>query len=287
MWLLFGFTASLASSINGIYLKKLVHKVYFLVVPIGMFLFAIPFLFVFLQWSPDVQFTNDFWMGLIATSIFNVLANTLAYKALELEDVSFLAPLAAFNPVFTMIISFFTLHEVPSPLGVAGIFTIGVGAVLLSTTKGEKLWHAIRNFYRNRAIQYTTLVYIIWAITPTFEKIALRGSNPESPVHLAIGMCILIALGMLPLAILRKSNPFGAIVRRIPMFLLVGGLAALTIVTAFYTFSLVNLGYATAVIRKSMFFTMLLAALFLKEKLTRLRIGAGLLMFLGVILLTI
>ena len=206
MWIPLTLIAALISAINSIIQKHLTKKIPFMMVPLGGFVASLPILIAILIYTGIPRVDTLFWLGAAGSSLFNILAIWLAFKALSLEDISFLTPIAAFNPVVTSIISIFTLHEFPSLLGVVGIVSIGVGALLLGHTKKEKFHRSFVKLFRNKSVQYMLVCYLIWSITPTFEKTAILHTSNGSPVFFILVSTMLLILGIVPFVFRQKKR---------------------------------------------------------------------------------
>lgn len=286
-WIILALTTAIITSINNVVLKHLVNrKTHYTVVALGMTLAIIPFLSFALVWYWPTQVDSVFWVNLVIDAVVNILAFYFAFRTLVMEDASFLAPIAAFNPLMTTVVSMVTLKEIPSAPGVVGIISVCIGASLLGKERTEKLYVSFLKFFRRKSVQYMLGAYLIWAITPTFEKTALLHSHPANPALLSLGANIVISVGFLLIAFRATPHVGKQLVKIVPVMLVVGLLGMIGQLAAFTAFTLTNVGYASAIFRTSILFTTILASLFLKEKVEE-RVAATLFMFLGVILLAL
>ena len=55
-----------------------------------------------------------FLMGVLASGVLNLVATLASTRALQLADASVATPFLSFNPAFTLLLSSFTLREVPT-----------------------------------------------------------------------------------------------------------------------------------------------------------------------------
>ncbi len=116
------------------------------------------------------------------------------------------------------------------------------------------------------------------------EKLALANSVPPNPPLLSLGSGSIILFGLLPVVARRTRSQVSKLWSIAPVVLVTGLLATLSQIAAFTAFTLTNVGYATAVFKLNMLFTILLAHAFLKERVTA-RLPATIFMFTGVLLL--
>lgn len=288
LWIFLALGFAIASSIGAIIDKHLIRRIPHMVVALGGYVASLPFVAIVLLMTGVPQVDTIFWLSVVATSLLNIGATVLAFQALAWEDASFLAPIAAFNPVITTIISIFTLHEFPSPVGIVGIGCIGIGAVFLGQTKEQKLHVSLAKLFERKSVQYMLICYLIWSVTPTFEKTAILHTSSHSPLVLEFVSSFLVALGIVPFAM--KQLDVGvkrAVVRATGRFVLIGVVGLVGQIAAYTAFTMTHVGYATAIFKTSMLFTVLFAGLFLKERGLESRLVATVFMLVGVVLLSL
>lgn len=118
-----------------------------------------------------------------------------------------------------------------------------------------------------------------YLVVASFESCKPGASFPRKFCNYSLGLLILIYL--------KKQQLTSPLITHWHVFLVTGILATVSVVAAFHAFLLTNVAYVTAIFKTNMFFTIILASIFLKEKTTQTRLGAALFMFLGVILLAV
>ncbi|MFC1626004.1 EamA family transporter [Patescibacteria group bacterium] len=227
-----------------------------------------------------------FILSLLVSSSLSVVAALLAYKAIKESDISLVNPISAFNPVFTSLVSFFTLKEVIGVKGALGILFIVVGAYLLQISKFKKgVLEPFKALIVHKGVQMSFLAYFIWSITPIFEKTAILHTTPGVPPFASlIGGLIAIPVYLILVRKEIKSIPFQIKVN-FKTLLLIGAVGAVGQTCAYMAFSLTNLGFATAIFKLSMVFTVILGWIFFKEKDIKQRLLGSLVMLIGVTLL--
>ena len=130
------------------------------------------------------------------------------------------------------------------------------------------------------------VAYFLWSITPLLEKTAIFHTIPQTPpfVSLMGQIGTTIVFGVVASKSFSKES-FKKVKKFISLFLLVGILWAIASSAAIITFSLTQLGLATAVFKLSMIFTVILGWIFFKEKNIKDRLLGSIVMLFGVILL--
>lgn len=227
-----------------------------------------------------------FYLSLLVSATIGFFAVILAYKAIRTSELSLVSPLSAFNPVFTAIIALLFLNESISSKGWIGIFLIVLGAYL--TKLGDLragIFQPFKSLLSHRGVQMSLAAYFIWAITPIFEKNAILHTNPSVPPFASMFGFVIITIMLLPFVYKKSKNVVKNVRRHLKLFVLIAVVQGIGQSAAFMAFSLTNLGYATAVFKLSMVFTVILGWLIFKEKDLKQRVLGSAVMLSGVILL--
>ena len=153
-------------------------------------------------------------------------------------------------------------------------------------SKSKKgIFGPIKALAKHRGVQLSLLAYLLWAISPTFEKTAIFHTVPQVPPFAPlVGMIGAIVI-YTPLVAKLSKKPVVILKRYLKLFVLSGFIGGIGMAAAFIAFSLANLGFVTAVFKLSMIFTVILGWLFFKEKDIKDRLLGSAVMLAGVILL--
>lgn len=248
-------------------------------------LLALPFLLPLLPAALPVKLGAAFWPALVVGAGLNILAALLYMEAIRASDLSLSVPLVTFTPLFLLVTSPLLLREIPDLSGIFGVLLIVSGAYLLNIAKLHDGPAApLRALFKERGARLMLLVALIWSLTANIDKIGLQNS---SPLLWATAINAAIALGMLPLVLLRVRRP--QVSRQWPWrwLLLVGLCGGLTTLCQMLAISLTQVPYVIAVKRLSILFTALYGLLLLREKGLRERLTGTLVMLAGVIVLAL
>ena len=287
MWfwlaLTFAFLVSIISLISKIILRKADEYV---VAWVSAWIGLPVLLLIILKFFQIPQVDSVFWLATLCSSSLNVIAGIFLYRAMKLTDLSLIAPISAFNPVFTTLVSFFTLGETPSLRGALGVGIIVLGAYLLQfKALREGFLAPFKRLFSHKGVVLFLISNLIWAITPTFEKTAIFHTKPEVPSFVSLIGGIFLSLGFLPIMLKKSKAPLVQFRAHLKLFVIIGALGGIASFAGFTAFSLTNLGYATAIFKLSMVFTTVWGYLFLKEPGIKERFLGAAVMFGGVILL--
>ncbi|HEX9619569.1 MAG TPA: DMT family transporter [Polyangiaceae bacterium] len=122
---------------------------------------------------------TGYWPPALASVVLNVLANFLFLESVRLGRLSTSIPLLSLTPVFTALLAFPMLAELPRPVQSAGIALVVIGALLLEPPQPSrfKLAGPLLGFIASRSNRYMVGVALLWSLTPVFDKLALRHAS--------------------------------------------------------------------------------------------------------------
>ena len=232
------------------------------------------------------KINNTFIFSVIISSAINLIAGIASYRAIRISEVSLIAPIAAFNPIFTTLISYFTLKEIIQINDLTGILMVCIGAYFLQISKQSKgLFEPLKSLFKNTGVKLALLAYLLWAITPTFQKVAINNTQPAVPLFASFAGMIVTILFLSPFVL--KFSKFSKLKLKNNLNLLIIGaiLAAVGQMFAFTAFNLTSLGLATAVFKLDMLFTIFFVWLFFKEKNIKDKFVGALIMLVGTFLI--
>lgn len=250
---------------------------------------------------------DELLMAVAATTLLNIVATTLVFRALSTTDISLAVPMISFTPVFLIATSFLLLGETPSPLGIAGICIIVAGSYVLNLSSAHTRWSdPIRAILKNRGTASMLLVAFIYAIALNFDKMVVLNSDPvfgSSLVCLALGVSFFL-IGQVK-AWHRRAIHDGT-GRRIPpdagtaerdrsslepyhagvlVFVIIGLLVTVEAVSVNYAFTMQITPYVIAIKRMSIILTVFYGTLIAREGDVARRLAGALLMVAGAVLI--
>jgi drug/metabolite transporter (DMT)-like permease len=121
----------------------------------------------------------DFLTSVAATSAINVAGTTLIFRALKTTDISLAVPMLCFTPLFLILTAAVMLGEMPSAIGMAGIFVIVSGSYILNTAaEHERLSDPFRAMFSHPGILSMLAVAFLYAISTGFDKLVVLNSDP-------------------------------------------------------------------------------------------------------------
>lgn len=287
MWAIFALGAALLTSFNPILYKRALKDVDPLIVVWIVTLLGLPLLgFFTLALTPRLPRLDwVFLFAVLASAGLNVVAHLASASALKLEDVSLVTPLLIFSPASTVLIAAIFLGEIPSSSGLTGVGLLLAGAYWLNRSSGDVSVSPFKSLTLKPAILLILLAGLLWAITPIFEKEAIRHTDPASPRFAAFAVETLLVLLLTTPALSRgRSSLSNLLLHRRELFL-AGLIAGSAPVLGYTAFSLGPVGYVTTLFKFSSAITVIWGTLFLKEHSLQKRLPAALVMVFGAILI--
>ncbi len=237
-----------------------------------------------------------FFVALLGSSALNWAATLLSTRALAIADASLVSPLLTFNPAFTLLVAWPTLHEIPGLRQAIGVVVILLGAYLLEVEQARTgLLTPLRILLRRPGTLSAVIASALWGITTVLEKLAIEHVTPPSgPLVALIGTFLTVAL-LTPGALLpsnrasspaEKTTPGGlsAHPRSFAAAALIAGVAPLF---GFTAIAIGLVGYVTALFKLSAVLTVLWARLFLGEGDLRQRLLGAVVMTIGGVLVAV
>jgi drug/metabolite transporter (DMT)-like permease len=190
-WAILAFIGACTNAAYYISNKKFLERISPLPLAAGGFLATAAILLI-------ISFVRGFpetgpWLipAVFATSILNIAATTITFRALTSSDISRAVPMLAFTPVFLIGTAAVILHEFPSLIGIAGIGVIVAGSYVLNTDPAhEGLVDPFRDMARHPGVLAMLVVAFLYAVAINFDKIIVENSDivfGEAIAFLCIG----------------------------------------------------------------------------------------------------
>ncbi|MFU8804757.1 MAG: EamA family transporter [Bradymonadaceae bacterium] len=126
---------------------------------------------------PDL--TRTYFLYAMGSVILNLGANYLFLRSVQISPLSLTTPYLAFTPVFTAFVALFTLGQVPTAWGWAGIGIVCVGAFSMNPGEADGgIWAPFKALWTERGTFYMLIVSLLWSLTPVLDKGAAENSSP-------------------------------------------------------------------------------------------------------------
>lgn len=246
---------------------------------------ATPFLLLILPFIDIPKLDSTFWFATALGIPLDAIALFLYIRAIKISPLSLTIPFMALTPVFLIITSFLILGELPDGSGIAGIFLIASGAYLLNlNSSGRGPLAPFKAIAKEKGSVLIIMVAFIYSISSNLGKIAVVHS---SPLFFAVIYTSLLSVVLLPLVIVKNRSSLSAIKQRPALFIVMGFIFAVMVAAHFSALHLTKVAYMISVKRTSLIFSVIYGWLLFKEEHIKERLLGGVVMVIGVILITL
>ena len=280
-WLLLSLTTALFESLRDVFNKKAGITIDPYTIACSLSFFTAVFLFPLVLAKGIPSLGKYFWYSLLIDSVLNAIAYVLFIKAISLAELSKVAPLTSFTPLFLLFTSPILLGEFPNMMGLVGVLAIVGGAYLLNLQEGKKRWlEPLVGLMREAGPQLMLTVAFIWSLTSNLDKIGIQNS---APIIWVFSVYISITIILLPLVLLRQASSISQLRRSGKTLVTIGLLNAVTVASQMTALSLTLVAYVIAIKRTSTVFSVIFGALIFQEQGFKARLLGTSIMLLGVI----
>ena len=289
MWFLYALSSALFASVRRTSEKQLSHKLNHFTIGWTVQLAALPILLVCLLAVGPVfnpfKLGLDFWLPTILIWVGFYPLNTFLYiNALKYGELSKILPISSLGPVFSLLLGWLLLGQVPSLIATIGIFIIVIGVYVLNL-KDRYLHNPLKIFTADKANLYTLLGLIMIAAAGVLDKRAIDASGP---MYYSFVSTLGAVIALFVSAKITGINEMPQIKKQSKSLLITGTLFGLSYAAYILALSSGPLAYVTAIRNSS---ALLIGSLtgfwFLKESLTKPKFVALILILTGSTLLAV
>ena len=225
----------------------------------------------------------DFYWGVLATGVLNIIAILLYFKALRTTDISLALPMISFTPVFLIFTSYLVLHEIPSPVGIAGIIFVVIGSYILNMQKNAPLLEPFRQMFKNKGIFYMLIVAFLYS-SSIFDKVVILNSDTLFGTGVTT---LVIGSSFLALSLFQYKGVMQELKLGLPRFLLPAIVTFFIALTVNKALTMNLVAYVISIKRLSVLFAVLIGGLIFKENNLAKRLAGAAIMVAGMALIVI
>jgi drug/metabolite transporter (DMT)-like permease len=228
---------------------------------------------------------QTFWWTFILSIPLNISAYVLYLYAIKLSPISLAVPFLAFTPAFMILTGFFILGETINIWGGVGIGLIVLGGYVLHCKKKQaNFFTPFSAFLREKGSWFMLIVAILFAFAAVIGKKAILHS---SPLFFSYTFFLVFNITVLAGLLLGGKKDWKKILRNTPRGIWLGSLLMMHISFHGLAIALSTAVYMVAVKRSSILFSVFLSWFILKETDIRYRGFGTVLMFVGMLFITI
>ena len=285
LWFLLASSVAFLQSVKDVYNKTQLKNFDEYIIACSLTFFTSIFLSPLLFLIDIPQLGNNFWLALSVSGCLNAISYTIYLRAIKISDLSIIAPITTFTPLFLLITSPLIVGEFPQPLGIIGVLLIVVGSYLLNIKEKQKGYLApFRAIITDKGSRLALLVAFIWSISGNFDKVGVQNS---SPIFWAISVFFTISILLLPIVLYKSHQHLYKLKTGGWKLVIYGMINSVAMGCQMIAINLTFVAYVISVKRTSALFSVLLGKIILKEKGIKERLLGAAIMVSGVFLITI
>ncbi len=262
LWAILAVLSGLGDAVIFSLMKKL-KQVNSSIVVWVQFSFALPLLLAFLYFYYPAKIDPAvYWAGILNALLY--LGSTfILLKALQSSEMSISLPMLSLTPLFLVVISYFTLHELPSSVGFVGIVMIAIGAYVINLNRQKGFLEPFKSLFKVKGSFYVMIVAFIWAFTSILFKKGILASNA---VYYNVLVYSLISVVMIPLLLFNVKSKMNEVKTNLKMLLALGITSGAMNIAAGYAMTKAIVPYVISLKRSSLIFSIFIGYFFFDEK---------------------
>jgi drug/metabolite transporter (DMT)-like permease len=246
---------------------------------------SLPLLLLGCLWVPVPALDQTFWWAFLLSIPINILAYIIYLYSIKISPLSLTVPFLAFTPAFMILTGFFVLNEKINIWGGLGIGFIVLGSYILNFNKIQYgLLKPLAALLHEKGSWMMLIVALIFSFAAVIGKKAMLHSSPlffSYYFFLVFNIIILIAL------LITKQGNLKNILQHYRKGPWLGSLLMIHISCHALAIVLSTAAYMIAVKRSSILFSILMSWLILKEENIKYRTMGTVLMFAGMLFISI
>jgi len=286
VWFFYSLSAALFVSLTDVVSKKALRSESTPLIAWVRCTYAIPYLLLILPFVNFPSLDRTFFYVCLVLPPLEIASFLLYLKAIKISPLSLTLPFLSFTPVFLIVTSYLILGESIDISGFTGILLVTLGAYLLNVhTVRHGILEPIKAVMKERGSLLMIVVAFIYSITSNLGKMAIQHSNP---LFFSFFYPAFLSAILFPVMILKNGKK--VINRKLltrKSFYVIGMFQALEIISHFMAVILIEVPYMISVKRTSLLFGIIFGALFFGEKNIRERLAGGIIMIIGLVLISI
>lgn len=247
--------------------------------------YALPFMALLIPFIEKPELDSVFYAATLMAVPLDIIALLLYMKAIKLSPLSLTLPFLSLTPVFLIGTSYIILGEKPDRSGLIGIVLVVIGAYLLNVhTISKGLLEPFKAIVKEKGSVLMVIVAFVFSIGACVGKIAVQHSDP---LFFSVVYSFLLTFIFYLVISFRTKNLYSKVFSRPILFLLIGGLIAMMIITHLSAVNLVEVAYMVSVKRLSILFGVIYGVILFKETNIKERLLGATVMVSGIIMIAV
>ena len=293
MWLIYSLLSAFFLALTDAFSKKALITENTPFIAWVRYTYAVPFLLLTVPFIEFPEIDSTFILICILLVPLEITAILLYVEAIKISPLSMTLPFLSFTPVFLIMTSYLILGELPDRSGFVGILLVASGAYLLNVhTIRYGILEPLRAIRREKGAILMIIVAFIFSITSNLGKIAIQHTNP---LFFSVFYITLLSIALLPIMLFKNYRRQSEFNNRIKFsslfkeknFFIIGICYAIMVISHFKAVMLIEVPYMISVKRMSLLFGIIFGAIFFKETNIKEKLIGGIIMIIGLILISV
>lgn len=285
LWFFLSISSALGVSIQDALSKKFFGQLSAREMAIATSLYSLPFIFATAPFLSIPKLDQTFWTLAIIVIPIDTLCFYLYMKAIRLSPLSLTIPVLAFTPVFMVLTGFLVLGEMPNGWGILGICLVVSGSYVLNVTELKNGYIApFRALLKEPGSALMLVIAMFFSVTSVLGKKAVQHS---SPLFFAFSFFFSVDVVVMIFFPFMGKTRWRTMLSMPRTGLCLGAVHYLQAISHSFAIIMVKAVYMISLKRSSILFSVLLGWLVFKEPGIPQRFLGALLMFLGIICITL
>lgn len=247
--------------------------------------YTVPFMAFLIPFLEKPELDSVFYMAMFLAIPLDIIALLLYMKAIKVSPLSLTLPFLSLTPVFMIGTSYIILGESPDKSGLIGIVLVVIGAYLLNVhTISQGLLEPFKAIAKEQGSVLMIIVAFTFSIGACIGKIAVQHSDP---LFFSVIYSFLLSFFLFLVIGFRKKQFFPKVISRPVLFLLIGILITIMIITHVKAINLVEASYMVSVKRLSILFGVIYGVMFFKETNIKERLLGATVMVSGIVMIAV
>ena len=236
-----------------------------------------------------VQIDQNFWIALGVKLPFMIVALLCYVLAHKYGDMSLISPLLSLTPAVVLVLAPFIVNQQASIGGIVGVILIVVGAYFLNFgSRKTSYLEPFKMLFKDKGARYMMLTAIIWGILTVIDAIGVQNAGQNKlQAGIAWAFCTYLAMAVVLAPFVAKKAVMAIKSSDRGKLFLAGLFSGVMEGCQMIAMTMLLAAYVNAIKRFSMVLSVIVGAVFFKEKGIEERLTGSLIMLAGVVMIVL
>lgn len=284
LWITLSILAALSIAARDVSIKTYQQLPPLEIAAIELF-WSLPLLLLGCFWVPAPALDEIFWWAFLLSIPINIVAYILYLYAIKLSPLSLTVPFLAFTPVFMILTGFFVLNEKINIWGGLGVGFIVLGSYILNFKKIQYgLLKPFAALLHEKGSWMMLIVALVFSFAAVIGKKAMLHS---SPLYFSYYFFLVFNITILAALFITRQSSLRKVLQHPRKGSWLGSLLMIHISFHGLAIAISTAVYMVAIKRSSILFSVLMSWLILQEEDIKYRGLGTILMFAGMLFISI